>query len=187
MAHRDLDEHLPAIAGGDADAFARWLAAAEAPLRRSLRTFAANVDTEAVLQESLLRVWQVAPRCEPDGRPNGLLRLAQRVARNLAIDALRRQRAAHVELLEGDLPTIEPQPVDEHVRDTLRRCRNKLPERPAQALDARLHDRELRNDRELASALDMQLNTFLQNITRARRLLAECLQRHGVQLKEVTT
>ena len=30
----------------------------------------------------------------------------------------------------------------------------------------------------------MRLNTFLQNFTRARRMLAECLKRHGVAFEE---
>lgn len=50
------------------------------PIHQSLRSFAAKVDTEAVLQESLLRVWQVAPKVVPDGRENCLLRLGVRIA-----------------------------------------------------------------------------------------------------------
>src|SRR6185437_5928786 len=75
----DLDVHFPAIAAGDAGAFGRWLAGAEPCLRQSLRPFAARVDTEAVVQEALLRTWQVVPRHAPDGRPNSLLRLALRI------------------------------------------------------------------------------------------------------------
>ena len=86
----DLDTHLSAIALGDAGAFGRWLAGAEPRLRDSLRPFAARVDTEALLQETLLRAWQVAPRHAPDGRPNSLLRLSMRIARNLCIDNARR-------------------------------------------------------------------------------------------------
>src|SRR5262245_66019536 len=95
----DLDPYLPGIALGDEDSFAAWIAGAEGPLRRSLRRFAAAVDTESVVQETLLRIWQVARRCEPDGRPNSLLRLAFRIARNLAVDETRRRR--------GVLPTGE--------------------------------------------------------------------------------
>ncbi len=89
----DTDRELAAIAAGDADAFARWLARAEPALRRSLRRFAVAVDTEAVLQEGLLRAWQVAPRCERDGRPHGLLRLSMRIVQNLAISEARRRRS----------------------------------------------------------------------------------------------
>ena len=66
---------------GDADAFARWMAGVEHPLRAGLRRFAGQVDAEAVLQETLLRIWQVAPRFVPDGRPDGLVRLGHRIAR----------------------------------------------------------------------------------------------------------
>ncbi|MBA3397052.1 MAG: sigma-70 family RNA polymerase sigma factor, partial [Deltaproteobacteria bacterium] len=93
----DLDLHLGAIVAGDTRAFARWLAGAEPPVRESLRSFARVVDVEAVLQEALLRVWQVAPRFVADGRPNGLLRLGVRIARNLAVSEVRRTRAVPVE------------------------------------------------------------------------------------------
>jgi hypothetical protein len=51
---------VAAIAAGDASAFARWMRGAERPIRESLRRYAASVDTEAVLQESLLRVADAA-------------------------------------------------------------------------------------------------------------------------------
>jgi DNA-directed RNA polymerase specialized sigma24 family protein len=79
----DLDAHLPGIRAGDAQGFAAWLAGAESPLRAALRSFAAVVDVEAVLQEAFLRVWQLAPDFVPDGRPNALLRYAHRIARHL--------------------------------------------------------------------------------------------------------
>ena len=58
----DLDDLLPAIVAGDHDAFARWVAGAELRLRASVQGFARQVDVESVVQECLLRVWQVAPR-----------------------------------------------------------------------------------------------------------------------------
>ena len=93
----DLDVHLALIVAGDATAFARWLAGAEYTVRVSLASFAAVVDVEAVLQESLLRVWQVAPRFVADGEPNGLLRLAIRIGRNLCVSELRRTKTRPVE------------------------------------------------------------------------------------------
>src|SRR5690349_9751665 len=99
----DLDVHLPAIVARDTGAFARWMAGAEGRMRESLRSFAAVVDVEAVLQESLLRVWQTAPRFEPDGRPDALLRFGVRVARNLAVSEVRRTRARPVD--DDDLET----------------------------------------------------------------------------------
>jgi RNA polymerase sigma factor (sigma-70 family) len=184
----DLDAHLPAIALGDAAAFGRWLAGAEPPLRGSLRAYAARVDVEAVLQEALLRIWQIAPRHTPDGRPNSLFRLAIRVARNLCIDELRRTRhapmdddgierilaaSAAVELREGPDPFL---------RKAIEECREKLTGKPAEALSLRLESGGEEPDEELAARLGMRLNTFLQNVTRARKLLAECLERRRVDL-----
>lgn len=179
----DLDGELAAIQGGDPEAFARWLAAAEISLRISLRRFASWVDTEAVMQETLLRVWQVAARCEPDGRPNSLLRLAIRIARNLALDEARRRDRQPADSPGPDLDEIpDPRPAhpDPLLRERIRDCLDKLPARPAEAIRARLRSGGLEPDQRLAEQLGMRLNTFLQNITRARRLLAECLQGHGI-------
>jgi RNA polymerase sigma-70 factor (ECF subfamily) len=38
------------------------------------------------------------------------------------------------------------------------------------------------DDHALAAGLSMRINTFLQNVTRARRLLAECLRRAGIDI-----
>ena len=180
----DTDRELGAIAAGDAEAFARWLARAETPLRRRLRAFATVVDTEAVLQEALLRVWQVAPRCTPDGRAHGLLRLASRIVHNLASSAARRHRLAPPALGDEVLDAaIEPAALpDANVRRALATCRDKLPQQPARALTARLDDQGLHSDHDLAATLGMRTNTFLQNVTRARALLAECLRRAGIDL-----
>ena len=182
----DLDVHRVAIAAGNRDAFAVWLAGAEPPVRDSLRSFAAAVDVEAVLQEALLRVWQVAPRFTPDGRPNGLLRLCVRIARNLAISEVRRTRATPVEAndLEAALATAErgPDEPDPLLRRAIEDCRDRLPPKPRQALDTRLASRGAQDDVDLAESLGMKLNTFLQNFTRARQLLADCLGKKGIAI-----
>lgn len=181
----DLDLHLGAIVDGDTRAFARWLAGAEPPVRDSLRSFARVVDVEAVLQEALLRVWQVAPRFVADGRPNGLLRLGVRIARNLAISEVRRTRAVPVEAAELELELVDAtNPPDPILRLAIEACRDKLPAKPREALDARLASAGGHDDAALASSVGMRLNTFLQNFTRARQLLAECLARSGVVLDE---
>lgn len=191
MADVDLDRELQAIAAGDADAFARWMAAAEPQLRRSLRPLAALVDAEAVLQEALLRVWQVAPRLQPDGRANSLLRMAVAAAKNLALTELRRTRPelagdeviSRVQLsLDAERRVAPPDPL---LRELIQRCREKLPRQPAAALMARLEAAGGENDEALASRLQMRLNTFLQNVTRARRLLLDCLKSRGVPMEEL--
>lgn len=185
----DLDEHLPAILMRDTRAFARWMAGAEGTIRDSLRSFATVVDVESVLQEALLRVWTVAPRFVADGRPNGLLRLGIRIARNLAISEVRRTRAKPVpdEDLERALAMADSAEgssvhTDPMLREVIADCTRQLPDKPLQALTARIMMGL--GDAELAASCGMRLNTFLQNFTRARRALAECLKRHGVVFDE---
>ena len=182
----DLDVHLGSIAGGDAAAFALWLGAAESTVRDSLKSFATVVDVEAVLQEALLRVWQVAPRFEPDGKPNGLVRLGVRIARNLAVSEVRRTRARPIEPsdLEDVLPEVRPAEPDPMLRHAIVECRDKLPPKPRQVLDARLASAGAHDDVELAESLGMRVNTFLQNFTRARQLLADCLRKRGIVIDQ---
>lgn len=178
----DLDAHLPAIVGGDAEAFGRFLGAAELSIRAGLRPFASRVDVEAVVQESALRLWQVAPRFVHDGGSNGLLRLWMRIARNLALDEVKRRR----EVLAGDdapePAAVELTPPDPMLRRLIHACFEALPDKPASALRARLDSDGRDPDLVLAERLTMRLNTFLQNIGRAKKLLAECLRGKGVEL-----
>lgn len=186
----DLDVHLAAIAAGDEHAFGRWLAQAEPPLRASLRSFAASVDTESVLQETMLRVWQVAPKVKRDGRENCLLRLAVRIARNLAISEVRRLRTRPVEPedIERQLADATGDaPSDPLLRKLIAACREKLPEKPAVALRARLTAFGITSDADLAAQVGMKKNTFLQNFTRARKMLEQCLERHGVSVREAAS
>jgi RNA polymerase sigma-70 factor (ECF subfamily) len=184
----DLDVHLAAIVAGDPRAFGRWMSGAEPRVRDSLRSFARVVDVEAVLQETLLRTWQVAPRFVVDGRPDGLVRLAIRIGRNLAISEVRRIKATPIEGddLEAALgaaarPTAAPDPM---LRQAIAECRDKLPSKPREALDARLTTAGGSDDSELAAALRMRLNTFLQNVTRARQLIWDCLRKRGVAIDQ---
>jgi RNA polymerase sigma-70 factor (ECF subfamily) len=183
----DLDVHLPGIRDGDARAFARWVAGSETRLRLSLRGFAEQVDVEAVVQETLLRIWQVAPRFEHDGKPNGLLRLAIRAARNLAISEVRKRRATCLDpallAMTADLeavsvPEVQPDPL---LREAIRRCRDTLPSKPRGALVARMETEGNEPDQVLAERLGMTLNTFLQNFSRARRFLIDCLHKLGIE------
>lgn len=185
----DLDGLVPAIASGDTEAFGRWVAGAEERLRASLQRLTTRLDVEALVQETLLRVWQVTPRFRDDGRPNGLLRLALRIARNLALSELRRLRAHPLEITELERAlvnaerTAEPTRADPLLRRLIELCRARLPRRPALALSARLESGGAQPDRSLAAQLGMRPNTFLQNVTRARRLLSACLEEHGVKLE----
>jgi RNA polymerase sigma-70 factor (ECF subfamily) len=183
VSARDLDSELSAIVAGDSRAFARWVAGAELPLRAELRRFAAVVDVEAVLQEALLRTWQVAPRFTPDSEPNALLRLSSRIARNLAIDHARRERKRSDDSSAVENVSVAPASPDPLLRRVLLECEAKLPKKLGAALRARLASGGAESDAVLARRLKLRLNTFLQNVTRARRLLAQCLRRSGVDLE----
>lgn len=139
------------------------------------------VDTEAVLQEALLRVWQVAGRVEPDGRPNTLLRFASRVARNLALSQLR-GRPPPLDAADVEVP-VEPREPDPLLARAVRLCLEALPAQPRSAFVARLGVHGGEEDGVLAARLRMKLNTFLQNVTRARKLLARCLATKGIELE----
>src|SRR5262245_47294259 len=111
-------------------------------MRDSLRPLAAAVDVEAVLQEALLRVWQVAPRFVPDGRPDGLLRLGGPIAGNVALDEARGARAAPADgaALEalGDALAARADAPDPLLRRSIAECRARLGGPAARALEARL-------------------------------------------------
>jgi RNA polymerase sigma-70 factor (ECF subfamily) len=110
-----------------------------------------------------------------------------RIARNLCIDELRRARVAPMDEdgLERALAACEegaPSGPDPFLRQVILDCREKLPNKPAEALAQRLASAGGEPDEALAARLGMRLNTFLQNFTRARKLLAECLEKHHVDL-----
>ena len=186
-AMTEIDQAYERMRAGDARAFEAWLRRVELPLRASLRSFARAVDVEAVLQEGLLRMWKLAQTLELEG-PNASLRYALRVVHNLALmeaRALKRLTPFDLEVLEN-LPEmqVDPDPTtDPGLRRLIRTCIELLPPRPRQALLLRLQDAGLSPDRDLAEMLTMKVNTFLQNIVRARKLLSQCLAKHGVTVE----
>jgi RNA polymerase sigma factor (sigma-70 family) len=179
----DLDALVPLIAVGDEEAFARFVAASEQTVRRSLRSFATMLDTEALVQEAFLRVWQSAARFVPDGREGSFLRFAVRVARNLAVSELRRRREVLVESVV-DEPAPQAATVDPLLRSVISRCLEALLGPARVALFARIESAGHDADAVLAERVGMRPNTFLQNITRARRSLVTCLESQGVRLQE---
>jgi RNA polymerase sigma-70 factor (ECF subfamily) len=136
-------------------------------------------------------VWQTAPRFTPDGGPNALLRLGARIAQNLAVSELRRLelRATEDGMLERlceETGAVDARPPpDPLLRRHIEECKDRRPDRPALALTERLGAGGGEQDDQIATRLGMRVNTFLQNFTRARRLLAECLSAHGVDLAEL--
>ncbi len=189
MPFDQVDEAFRRARAGDKDAFAAWMGMVEIPLRRSLAKFARVIDVEVAVQETLMRMWVLAADSgrEIEGT-RASLKFAFRVARNVALEEMRRYRQGrfiNLEALDG-LPegSVAPETSDPALVRIIKTCMERLPKQPRHALSARLQS-GMRPDRELAAQLRMKTNTFLQNIVRARRLLRTCLERGGVRLAEI--
>jgi DNA-directed RNA polymerase specialized sigma24 family protein len=182
-----IDSAFAKARTGDRDAFADWMGSAELPIRLSLQRFVQAVDVEGVVQETLLRMWILS---QDRGRElegeNASLRFALGVARNLARAEARRMGRERL-LPPEDLPepAVDPEPVsDPGLRRAIMECVAKLAAKPLEALRARMRLSALMPDRDIAARAGMKLNTFLQNIVRARKHVADCLERKGIALEE---
>lgn len=183
-----IDQAFEAARTGDTRAFGEWMGRVERPIRASLSRFARAVDVEAVVQETLLRMWTLArdPERELTG-DNASLRFALAVARNLAsAEARRFGREDRVDPHELPEIPVEPAPVPSpSLRAAIDDCWRRLTGRAFDALRVRVSAGPAMADRELAAMVGMTLNTFLQNVVRARRQMSDCLRGHGVDLREV--
>jgi DNA-directed RNA polymerase specialized sigma24 family protein len=181
------DELFSAARRGDRRAFAEWMGRVERPVRDALRPYARAVDVEGVVQETLLRMWVFA---QDDARSlegeNASLRFAIGVARNVARNEARRF-AREVHAPDGVLPDVavaDAPPNDPALRRAIEDCLRAVAPRPHAALEARIERSPYEDDRRIAASIGMTLNTFFQNDARARRQLAECLERRGVAVGE---
>ena len=184
----DIDRLWSEVCAGDQQAFGDWMGRVERPILRSLGPFARAVDTESVVQETLMRMWHLS---QDDSRrlegENASLRFAIGTAHNLARNMARKQRREHLVppgiLPDGinDAPTDPPR--DPLLGRIIEKCIEALSARAKSVLLARLQHGHV-DDQTSAGRLRMTLNTFFQNVTRARRHLDECLQKNGVHEHE---
>ena len=172
---------------GSVDAFGDWMGCVERPIRRSLARYAPLVDAEGIVQEALLRMWHLAQdHSRTLEGENASLRWALALARNLARNEARKTKR-HEELL--NLP-VDDEPVLDHGSDPLlmkriRECIGKLTGQLRRAFDLRLQLGAQVADAQLAQIARMTRNTFLQNVTRARRQVVKCLEAAGVTREEL--
>ena len=185
-----IDTLFARMRRGDERAFAEWMGSVELPIRFSLRRYARAVDAESIVQETLMRMWILAR----DGArelagENASLRFALGMARNLArAEARRLGREVHLPVREGPEIAVEPDvPPDPALRRAILDCLAELAGRRHRALMARIAAAGLIPDRDLARRVGMTLNTFLQNIVRARRQMLGCLEGRGIPLREVAS
>lgn len=177
----DLDEGtsdetlLVLFANGDRDA-ARALTLRLAPriLALASRLLGDRAEAEDVTQEALLRLWRVAPDWR-QGEARVMTWLA-RVARNLAIDRLRRRRGGPLE--DVDEPADPALPIDERLieRDraaALSAAMAQLPERQRTAVHLRLI--EGLSNPEVAEVLGLSVEAVESLTARGKRKLAALL------------
>ena len=183
-----IDQAFAGVCAGDEDAFAGWMGRVERPIRLSLRSYARAVDTEGVVQETLMRMWLFAQdRGAALTGEDASLRFAIGMARNLARNEARRLKR-EVLLPPGDQPEVpvlpDPGP-DPGLARAIADCLQQLVGRRLEALRARLQMAPFASDREISQSVGMTPNTFLQNVVRARKQMADCLQGRGVPLSEL--
>ena len=175
-----------AIVRRDEDAFKRWLERILIDLRLSLQRFAKIVDVEVVVQETAILVWERTSTIVPDGRPAFLLRWAIRVARNKALNDVKRA--------QRDVPLHEPSErsetqsgragADPFLRARIHSCHERLPTALRRVIDMILADGGQQSARESATAGGMSYDAFRQNLARGRRALVNCLKEHGIDIRE---
>ncbi len=183
----EIDDLWAQAIKGDPRELGDWMGRVERPIRRSLQPFARVVDAEGVVQETLLRMCLFAQkrRVELTGE-NASLRWAIVMARRIAQNEARKRRP-DVLLPPENMPepAIEPEPLaDPFLARAIRECLGALTGKPLAAMRARLGAHGMLSDKALAATLRMNVNTFLQNIVRARRQIEQCLAAKGVSLEE---
>ncbi len=127
-------------------------------------------DLEDVLQESLVKIWQALPRYR---YRSAFTTWLYRIARNAAVDHIRRRRASRrimtrLHLLVGDDgEDPEEQVLRDEERDRRRRLFFRLPEKDRLILLYRIG--EGMTVEETASALGVAAGTVKSRLSRARR------------------
>lgn len=174
--------------GGGTIVFREWMGRVERPIRASLARFARAVDVEAIMQETLLRMWLLASEGERELEgADASLRFAIGMARNLARNEARRMGRVRY-LPPEDLPEVaqDPPPApDPGLGAAIRDCLARLTPKLREVLQARIARGSFEPDRDLANGLRMKLNTFLQNVVRARGAMRSCLEKKGVHAWEI--
>jgi RNA polymerase sigma-70 factor, ECF subfamily len=163
---------LRRYAGGD-QAAARTLTARHAPrvFRLARRMLGDGTEAEDVTQETMLRLWRLAPDWE-EGRA-ALATWLYRVAANLCLDRLRRRRETSAEAvpeLADEAPGAQRMLEAADRAAALEAALGRLPER--QRLAVVLRHLEDRGNPEIAAALDTSVEAVESLLARARRALA---------------
>ncbi|MCP3722407.1 sigma-70 family RNA polymerase sigma factor [Paraburkholderia sp. CNPSo 3272] len=175
----ELNHVLLAVARGDRTSFATLYRQTSAKLFGiCLKMLRDRGEAEEVLQDVYITVWQRAATFDP-GLSSAITWLAA-IARNRAIDRLRRQRPEHLDELAGEAIADEaPTPATlaerSQERQRLERCLQALPERHGEFVREAFYRGTTYV--ELATRLSVPLGTMKSWIRRSLMQLKTCLER----------
>lgn len=178
---RQLDEHecvLRAQRGNQA-AFSELVARHQDRIYRFLfRLMRSQDDARDLTQETFLRAYQGLPRWRPDASFSTWL---FRIARNLAIDLLRRDRHTEFVALEDDAYIVDPGSGPDAALETVQRYRMLEAALARLPVDHReillLREIEEMSYDDIAAVLDLTLGTVKSRIARARAALLDKMPR----------
>jgi RNA polymerase sigma-70 factor, ECF subfamily len=163
---------------GDESAFEQLVRAFTPDLYRVIRRMMADQkETEAILQETFWRIWQNLSRYRSDRR---FFPYLVTIATNLARDAWRKERKLNPDEFESlsdrssSLPTPENEVEEAELLRSLASAVQQLPF-PYRAVIALRYEAELSYD-DIASALDLPVNTVRTYLHRAKSVLHENLK-----------
>ncbi|AKO96278.1 MULTISPECIES: sigma-70 family RNA polymerase sigma factor [Marinovum] len=184
MTAQDLDALLTRVSMADRKAFAALYSATSAKLFGiCLRILKDRAMAEDALQDIYVKIWKRADAYQP-GRVQPMTWLIT-VARNHAIDLLRKRRTAATDNAEGDetridrLETHEPGPAEQllqkDTRAQISACLDELADEKAEAVrQAYLYGATYA---ELAAHFAVPLNTMRTWLRRSLQALRTCLSR----------
>jgi len=173
----DDDAGLAARArGGSADAFTKLVSRHQDRVFRFVfRMIGSREEAMDITQETFLKAWQAMPRWRPDARFGTWL---LQIARNGALDALRRHAVVGFEPLEeGATAIADPAPMPDEQVHARRRLASLDAALRALPLEHRevllLREVESLSYAEIADALGVAEGTVKSRIARARAALLE--------------
>jgi RNA polymerase sigma-70 factor, ECF subfamily len=177
MLMQSDEQIMSAIAAGDQQAYATAVRLhSRAIAAYAFRMLGNEAETQDVAQETFLRLWLHAARW--DGRKASLSTWLHRIAHNLCIDALRRQRTeslADADAVEAPETASAAQLLDQAAAvQVLREGLSSLPERQRSAL-LLSHYQGLSN-RDIADILSISVDATESLLARARRTLKSSLR-----------
>lgn len=170
------------VARGDAGAF-RELSEThlKAIVTFSYRMLWSQAEAEDIAQETFLRAWQHADDYEPKAKLSTWL---HRIARNLAIDRLRKQKSRGEHYSHDDEREVAPESgrpsrllAQKTTAISVQEALSQLPERQSSALTL-CHEQGYSNP-EIAEILECSVEAVESLLSRGRRALRELLKQEN--------